>query len=106
MKKKDIKSFMTIKSESLLNSEIRLFIMTILAMYNEVDFKFLKNELKATDGNLGSNMLKLEKDKYITSKKMFVGRIPKTLYKISPFGESQLKEYLNKMEAIKKIIGL
>jgi DNA-binding PadR family transcriptional regulator len=78
--------------------------MSILAMYEEVDFKFLKEELKATDGNLSVNLKKLEEAGYLISKKEFVARKPRTTYRITNRGVEQLKQYLEKMSFFKERI--
>ena len=86
--------------DSLLMNELRFFIMTILSMYEEVDFQFLKSELEASDGNLSVQLKKLEEGKYLKSRKEFVGRKPRTNYRILPLGLQRLKEHLKRMKKI------
>lgn len=81
-------------------SPVRLPIVILLAMYEEADFTFIKKELKMSDGNLGANLKKLESQKLISSKKMFVGAKPKTVYKITEEGNMQLRTFI---EIIKKV---
>ncbi|MCX7872321.1 MAG: transcriptional regulator [Verrucomicrobiae bacterium] len=90
--------------DELLTNELRFFIMTILAMYEEVDFNFLKEELNATDGNLSVQLRKLEEYEYIEVEKQFINRKPKSTYRITKKGLIALKEHLNYMEEIKKKI--
>ncbi len=90
--------------DSLLTAEIRFFLMTILAMYDEVDFNFLKNELNASDGNLSVNLTKLEDAGYLNSRKEFIGKKPKTTYKISPLGLERLSQYINKIDSFRRTI--
>ena len=78
--------------------------MTLLAMYDEVDFSFLKKELKASDGNLGIQLRKLEDAKYLTVSKEFVERKPRTSYSITELGLDKLNEHLSKMSSIQKKI--
>ncbi|MGC8764372.1 MAG: winged helix-turn-helix domain-containing protein [Brevinematia bacterium] len=96
MKKEDKYSL-----DELLTNDLRFFIMTILAMYEEVDFNFLKDELKATDGNLSVQLRKLEEVGYINVKKEFLGRKPKSSYRITKKGVEALKNHLEYMEMIK-----
>ena len=93
--------------DTLLMNELRFFIMTILSMYEETDFQFLKSELGATDGNLSAQLKKLEDQNYLVSRKEFVGRKPRTNYRITPLGLQRLKEHLERMKRIsEKIEGL
>jgi DNA-binding HxlR family transcriptional regulator len=88
--------------DPLLTSEIRFFIMSLLAMYDEVDFGFLKKELGATDGNLSSNLSRLEEAGYLAAKKQFVGKRPKTTYRISDLGLSQLQDYIESIHSVRE----
>ncbi len=90
--------------DSILTSELRFFIMAILAMYREVDFNFLKKELEVSDGNLSANLTKLEDAGYLVSKKEFVGKRPHTTYRISSRGFENLQTHLRKMEQVKSLI--
>ncbi len=81
-------------------SPVRFPIIVLLAMYEEADFTFIKKELKMSDGNLGANLKKLESQKMISMKKMFVGAKPKSLYKITKEGKTQLHTFI---ETIKKV---
>lgn len=88
----------------LFSTELRFFVMTILAMYDEVDFNFLKKELKATDGNLSIQLRKLEEAEYLTSKKEFVDRKPKTTYAITSLGLEELQKHIETISSFKKIL--
>lgn len=92
--------------DSLLTAEIRFFIMTILAMYETADFNFLKNELDASDGNLSVNLSKLEEAGYISSKKEFVGKKPRTTYKITELGLERLSSHINKIDSFKQLLDI
>ena len=90
--------------DSMLTTEIRFFIMTLLAMYEEADFSFFKKELEASDGNLSANLTKLEEAGYLQSAKAFVGKKPKTSYKITKTGLERLNEYIDKINSFKERI--
>ena len=90
--------------DTLLMNELRFFIMTILSMYENADFQFLKSELGASDGNLSVQLKKLEEADYIRSHKEFVGKKSHTTYKILPLGLKRLKEYLKRMKKISDTI--
>ena len=99
MKKED-KTINGTEVDAILLSPARLPIITLLAIYDEVDFTFLKNELSMSDGNLGANLRKLEDEGFLEYKKTFVGRKPKTLYTISSKGLNGLKNFIQSMKDI------
>lgn len=88
--------------DPLLTQELRFFIMTVLAMYQTVDFQFLKTELSATDGNLSANLTKLEENGYLTVKKEFVGKKTHSSYTATPKGLASLSAHLETITAIKE----
>ena len=85
----------------LLHSELRLGIMSILISVEEVDFVYLKQETKATAGNLSVQIDKLSKAGYIEVTKTFKGKMPCTLCRITPKGIEAFEEYV---EALKTYI--
>ena len=58
----------------LLHSELRLGVMSILLSVEEADFVYLKQETKATAGNLSVQIDKLSKAEYIEVTKTFKGK--------------------------------
>jgi DNA-binding MarR family transcriptional regulator len=85
----------------LLHSELRLGIMSILLSVEEADFTYLKQETKATAGNLSVQIDKLSKAEYIEVIKTFKGKMPCTLCRITPKGIEAFEEYV---EALKTYI--
>ena len=81
---------------------IRLGIMSALMVNESVDFNTLKEILSVTDGNLASHIKGLEKLKYITIKKQFIGKKPNTEYSVSLIGKKAFKKHI---EALEKLIG-
>ncbi len=76
-------------------SRVRLGIMSVLVVNNWVDFLELKNYLSVTDGNLASHITGLENKKYIEVKKEFIGKKPKTSYKVSKEGKAAFVQHIN-----------
>lgn len=89
--------------DPLLHSELRLAIMSILLSVDEADFVYLKEETKATSGNLSVQIDKLEKAGYIQVKKSFKGKMPRTSCKITPKG---IEAFENYVEALKTYIKI
>ena len=85
----------------LLHSELRLSVMSILISVEEADFTYLKQETKATAGNLSVQIDKLSKAEYIEVIKTFKGKMPCTLCRITPKGIEAFEEYV---EALKTYI--
>ncbi|AZA53266.1 winged helix-turn-helix domain-containing protein [Chryseobacterium sp. G0201] len=83
-------------------SRVRLGIMSVLMVNDWVDFSEMKSLLEITDGNLASHSNALEKANYIEVKKEFVGKKPKTSYRVTQSGRQAFTEHLNMLE---KLIG-
>jgi len=79
-------------------SRVRLGMMSVLMVNERVDFTEMKNLLQVTDGNLASHSAALEKNQYIEIKKEFVGKKPRTSYKITEIGKRAFQEHLNFLE--------
>jgi DNA-binding MarR family transcriptional regulator len=83
-------------------SRVRLGIMSVLMVNDWVDFSEMKSLLEITDGNLASHSNALEKAAYIEVKKEFVGKKPKTSYRVTQSGREAFTEHLN---ALEKLLG-
>lgn len=79
-------------------SRIRLGIMYVLAVNDMLDFNSLKEYLDITDGNLASHIKALEKEKFISVKKSFVGRKPNTKYFMTKEGKKAFNDHLKALE--------
>jgi DNA-binding PadR family transcriptional regulator len=79
---------------------MRLGIVSALAANESLSFQDLKKLLSTTDGNLSVHARKLEDAKYVVCEKYFEGRLPKTVYRLSPAGRHALEHYLDQMEAL------
>ena len=84
-------------------SRVRLGVMSILMVNKWVDFNTLKEMLKLTDGNLASHLSALEKSKYISIKKKFVGKKPNTSYGVTDAGKKAFAEHLDALEKLLNI---
>ena len=86
----------------LFESRVRLGVMSILVVNDWVDFNTLKDMLEVTDGNLASHLSTLEKNEFIEVSKQFVGRKPKTTYRITQLGRQSFKQHLDMLEKLIK----
>ena len=79
---------------------VRLGVLTVLQMDGSLDFTTLKKRLDVADGAIGIHLRKLEDVGYLTCSKSFVGRRPKSVYKITPQGRRALSSYLSAMQQV------
>jgi DNA-binding PadR family transcriptional regulator len=79
---------------------VRLGVLTVLQMDGALDFTTLKKRLDVADGAIGIHLRKLEDVGYLTCSKSFVGRRPKSVYRITPQGRRALSSYLNAMQQV------
>lgn len=83
-------------------SRVRLGIMSVLMVNDWVDFGEMKQLLEVTDGNLASHSTALEKANYIEIKKEFVGKKPRTSYRVTQSGRDAFQKHL---AALEKLLG-
>jgi DNA-binding MarR family transcriptional regulator len=68
----------------------------------QMDFIFLRNLLKATDGNLGAHLEKLEGADYIRIEKTFVAKKPRTFISVSDKGRDAFTQHIAALKLIIK----
>jgi len=88
--------------DRLIHEKTRLAIVSALAVNPSLSFNELKAILKTTDGNVSVHTRKLEEANYLTMKKSFEGRVPRTEYSLTASGRRALERYLDHMEALIK----
>ena len=86
--------------DRVIHERLRLGVVSALAVNESMTFNDLKKALGATDGNLSVHARKLEDAGYVHCEKKFEGRLPRTVYRLSPRGRAALEGYLTHMEAL------
>ena len=86
--------------DRLIYERVRLGIMSALSVNESMSFNELKELLKTSDGNLSAHGRKLEEAGYISCRKTFAARIPKTEYSLTAKGRRVFERYLSHMEAL------
>ena len=81
-------------------NRVRLGIMSALVVNEYMDFSSLKELLDVTDGNLASHLRSLEKSKYVTFRKEFLGRKPNTKYSATEEGVEAFKRHIKAIEQL------
>jgi DNA-binding MarR family transcriptional regulator len=88
--------------DRLIYGRVRLGIMSALAVNEPLTFNDLKALFAVTDGNLSAHARKLEDAGYVSCRKSFEGRRPKSEYRLTSAGRKALNRYLEHMEAVIK----
>jgi DNA-binding HxlR family transcriptional regulator len=86
--------------DRLIHERARLAIISALAVNDSLSFNDLKRLLKTTDGNLSVHARKLEEAGYLSCRKFFEGRIPRTEYRLTAAGRRAFDHYLRDLEAV------
>lgn len=86
--------------DRLIHERMRLGIVSALAANECLSFPELRKLLNTTDGNVSVHARKLEEAGYVSCKKTFEGRIPRTEYRLTTSGRKALEKYLNHMESL------
>jgi len=86
--------------DSTVHGPVRLGVLTALHMEGALDFTTLRKRLDVADGALGLHLRKLEDIGYVTCRKAFVGRRPKSTYRMTAAGRNALSVYLDCMQQL------
>jgi DNA-binding MarR family transcriptional regulator len=90
----------TVGLDRVVHERLRLGILSALAVNSSLTFNDLKKLLQTTDGNLSVHARKLEEAHYIHCDKSFVGKVPRTEYRMTAAGRRALERYLDEMESL------
>ena len=88
--------------DRLIHEKTRLGIVSALAVNPSLSFTELKAILETSDGNVSVHARKLEDARYLTCRKTFEGRVPRTEFALTAAGRRALERYLSHMEALIK----
>ena len=84
------------------DNRIRLGVMSVLIINEEISFNDLKAMLQVTDGNLATHLVTLEENGFIKVHKGFIGRKTNTTYSITKLGEREFKDHIKALEGMIK----
>ncbi|HME58686.1 MAG TPA: transcriptional regulator [Terracidiphilus sp.] len=90
----------SLKLDAVIHERVRLAIVSALAVNDALSFNDLKKLLEITDGNLSVHARKLEDAGYVKCTKSFVGRQPRTEFRLTASGRRALEGYLVQMESV------
>ena len=84
--------------DPLLHSQLRLAIVSILVSVRKAEFTYLKEQTKATAGNLSVQLQKLKEADYIEIEKSFKDNYPQTNCKITKTGLKAFEDYVKNLQ--------
>jgi len=84
--------------DPLLHSQLRLAIISMLVASEKADFTYIKEETKATAGNISIQIKKLQDAGYIKVKKSFKNNYPNTMLSITKKGIDAFETYVNNLK--------
>ncbi len=90
------------KLDKAFEHRVRLGIMSLLAIQDDMPYTELKQQLDLTDGNLATHMRTLLQAGYVNEEKKFANRKPLTSYTITPEGREAFMKHLEALEALLK----
>ncbi len=86
--------------DRLIHEPARLVLVSSLYVVDEADFVYLANRTGFTSGNISSHMTTLETAGYVEVAKTFVGKRPRTTYKLTKTGRNAFKQYRASVEGL------
>jgi DNA-binding MarR family transcriptional regulator len=89
--------------DPVLNTPVRLAVVSALIKMKQADFGYLQEVTNTTQGNLSHQIKKLNEAEYIEVIKTFKGNYPHTICKLTPNGRKAFEKYV---EDIKKYLHL
>ncbi|MGD8584317.1 MAG: transcriptional regulator [Chloroflexota bacterium] len=78
----------------------RLMIVATLSAVDEADFLYLLQSTGLTKGNLSSHLSRLEQVGYVSIEKTFVGKVTRTLCRLTDEGREALEAYRQQMKSV------
>ena len=86
------------------DNRIRLGVMSILMVNEEINFNDVKQMLEVTDGNLATHLQNLDENSFLKIKKGFIGKKTNTTYSITKAGEKAFTDHITALESMIKAV--
>lgn len=86
--------------DELLTAPIRLSIVAALSRADEIEFRTLRDRIEISDSVLSKQVSQLEQAAYVTVRKGYLGKRPRTWLAITPQGTEALTNHLAALTAI------
>jgi DNA-binding MarR family transcriptional regulator len=92
-----------VELDDLIHQRSRLGIMAVVTGARRVDFRFLKETLELTDGNLSRHLTTLEEAGFVSITKGFEGKRPRTWIQATKLGRGA---FSSEVERLRQIVRL
>lgn len=86
--------------DDLLTAPVRLSIVAALSRVDDMEFKALRDAVELSDSALSKQMTALAEAGYVTVRKGYVGKRPRTWLALAPAGRVALDAHLAALRAI------
>jgi DNA-binding MarR family transcriptional regulator len=86
--------------DELIHAPTRLQIVSILAVAQWADFRYIRDELGLSDSALSKQLSTLESAGYIEIRRTFVGKRPRTSASLSPVGRKAFEQHVAALQLI------
>jgi DNA-binding MarR family transcriptional regulator len=91
--------------DRVIHQPARLTLMALLFGADEADFLYLLRESGLTKGNLATHLAKLEHARYVAIEKGFVGKISRTVCRLTPAGRAAFESYRKQLKDVAAGLG-
>ena len=91
--------------DPVIHESARLVLVSSLYVVEEADFVYLANRTQYTSGKISSHMAKLEAAGYVDISKEFVGKRPRTTYRLTETGRNAFEQYRASIEGLLNTAG-
>jgi DNA-binding MarR family transcriptional regulator len=91
----------TRRLDDAVHQRTRLGILAVLCEAGRADFAYLRDRLELTDGNLSSNLRRLEDAGYVRVEKVIDGRRPRTWLEATPAGR---EAFAAELDALRELL--
>ncbi|MCA9929398.1 MAG: transcriptional regulator [Anaerolineales bacterium] len=85
--------------DRVIHEPARLLITAVLSTVESADFLYLLHATELTKGNLSSHLMRLEKANYVTIEKVFEGKTPRTICRLTDVGRDAFEAYRKQLKA-------
>jgi len=76
----------------------RLMIAALLYAVDNSDFRYLLHETGMNKGTLSSHLSRLEDARYVEIEKVFRGKVPQTILRLTPAGCKAFEQYRKQLK--------
>lgn len=92
--------------DPVIHAPVRLQIVSLLAAVEEAEFGFVRDAVGVSDSVLSKHGSALEAAGYVQLRKGYVGKRPRTWYRLTDLGRTAFRTYVSHLQEIVSTSGL